>query len=579
MRDGVELSVDLWRPVVPEGMKVPVILSLTPYHVLYRALDPVSETDLPGGDAAYFVPRGYAYARADVRGTYLSGGCWDYGGLKERQDGYDLVEWLGTRAWSNGKVAMTGASYDGTTANAAAVEAPPHLATIVPVSAISRWWGYAYQQGARSSYSGESADIDPPSDTPTDFMFLYGGTPPPDPAALSAPQQIAMRWNLCDRVQQTLHGYDTEPDYDDFWKERDYLRLADRVKVPVLVTHGQLDFNVKTWEGTQWFQALDTEKVMVIGQWPHASPRGNFPGWDNFLRRWFERWLLGQENGIEDEPAVRVQTNDRVWRSQETWGPTRTDHVFLAPNQPITIVDDGLLTESEMLRGVGAGTRFIRVPLLDTSDLRLAGRPVLNLVGSASLPSTHFVAVLCDVGPDGACSVVSRAFLNARYKDSLEQGKDLVPNAVYTFKLEFIDKDHIVAPGHHLELLIASSSNTWVLPDELRSQNTIYTGNSWVDLPLITTPTSTEVSAPAKLASGQGFTATLRVLAGQVPAAGVPVAVTWRGETFQATTDAQGEARVSFTAPSAGGEEVLTATFRGNRRLDPSGASTTLAVG
>src|SRR5687767_5506232 len=244
MRDGVELSVDLWRPVVPEGMKVPVILTLTPYHVLNRALDPLNETDLPPGDGAYYVPRGYAYAVADVRGTYLSGGCWDYGGIKERQDGYDIVEWFGTRDWSNGKVAMTGASYDGTTANAAAVEQPPHLATIVPISSISRWWGYAYQQGARSSYSGESADIDPPSDTPTDFMFAYGFLPPPSPDALTAAQQVAMRWNLCDRVEQTLHGYDTEPDYDAFWKARDYLRRADQVEVPVLVAHGFLDFNV-----------------------------------------------------------------------------------------------------------------------------------------------------------------------------------------------------------------------------------------------------------------------------------------------------------------------------------------------
>jgi len=201
MRDDVELSVDIWRPVTPKGVKVPVILSLTPYHVLYRALD-TNETNLPSGDAETFVPEGYAYARGDVRGTYNSGGCWDYGGIKERHDGYDLVEWLGTRGWSNGRVAMTGASYDGTTANAAAVEQPPHLATIIPVSAISRWWGYAYQQGARSTYSGESLDIDPPSDTPADFMFLYGGTPPLDPFALTHAQQIAMRWNLCDRVEK-----------------------------------------------------------------------------------------------------------------------------------------------------------------------------------------------------------------------------------------------------------------------------------------------------------------------------------------------------------------------------------------
>ena len=484
MRDGVELSVDIWRPVTPKGVEVPVILSLTPYHSLYYALDR-NETDLPGGDAALFVPKGYAYARADVRGTYNSGGCWDYGGIKERHDGYDLVEWLGTRAWSNGRVAMTGASYDGTTANAAAVENPPHLATIVPVSAISRWWGYAYQQGARSSYSGESVDADPPSDTPTDFMFAYGFLPPPDPGALGHAEQVAMRWNLCDRVEKALKGYDTEPDYDAFWKERDYLRLADRVKVPVLVTHGQLDFNVKTWEGTAWFQALDTEKALVMGQWPHASPRGNYPDWDQFLEKWFERWLYGVRNGVENEPAVRVQTNDRKWHLQETWGDTDNDiYGVNLRGGKFTYLDDGALTESEMLRGSGEGDRYVRVKVPDSSGIRIEGRPVLHLSAESDSTSTHFVAVLCDVGPNGSCDVISRAFLNARYNSSLAKGKDIEPGRRYTFDLEFIDKDHVVAKDHHLELLIGSSSNTWVFPDENRAQNTLYLDASSMDLPI-----------------------------------------------------------------------------------------------
>jgi X-Pro dipeptidyl-peptidase len=481
MRDGVELSVDIWRPVTPKGVRVPVILSLTPYHVLYVALDP-RETDLPSGDAALFVPKGYAYARADVRGTYNSGGCWDYGGIKERHDGYDLVEWLGKRPWSNGRVAMTGASYDGTTANAAAVERPPHLATIVPVSAISRWWGYAYQQGARSTYSGESADIDPPSDTPTDFMFAYGFLPPPDPGSLTHAQQIAMRWDLCDRVEKFLAGYSTQPDYNAFWKERDYLRMADRVEVPVLVAHGLLDFNVKTWEGTAWFQALRGEKAMVLGQWPHASPRGGYPEWDLFLERWFERWLYGVRNGVENEPAVRVQTNDREWHVQDDWGPSRRLKLPLR-GQEFTFVDDGALTESEMLRGIGSG-RYTRVEVPKSSGVRISGRPVLHLSAASDSPSTHFVAVLCDVGPGGACSVISRAFMNARYRDGFEKGKDLEPNKRYSFDLEFIDKDHIVAKDHHLELIISSSSNTWVAPDERRATNTLRLSKSWLELPV-----------------------------------------------------------------------------------------------
>lgn len=470
MRDGVELSADIYRPVTPKGVKVPVILNLTPYHVLNRALDR-NEEDLPSGDAALFVPKGYAYVRADVRGTYNSGGCWDYGGIKEREDGYDLVEWLGTRPWSNGKVAMTGGSYDGTTANAAAIENPPHLATIIPISAISRWWGYAYQQGARSLYSGESVDIDPPSDTPADFMFAYGGLPPPDPALVTQAQQIAMRWNLCDRVSQTEHGYSSEPDYDRFWKERDYLRRAHKVKVPALITHGQLDFNVKTWEGTQWFEALRGEKLLLVGQWAHASPRGRYAEWDLLLERWLERWLYGVKNGVEKGPSVLVQGADDEWYSRSEWA-SKKKRTFDLSGGEFRYTDDGLLTESEMIRGVGQGRRYIRVDLEDATDLWIQGRPVLRLRASSDSTSTHFVAVLCDVGPSGACGqVISRAFMNARYHAGLGKGRDLEPGKTYTFPLEFIDKDYIVEPGHHLALLIGSSSTSWVVPDQQRATN------------------------------------------------------------------------------------------------------------
>ena len=482
MRDGVELSVDVWRPVTPKSVKVPVILTLTPYHSLYYGLDP-NERDLPSGDAQLFVPKGYAFARADVRGTWASGGCWDYGGIKERHDGYDLVEWLGTRKWSNGKVAMTGGSYDGTTANAGAIERPPHLATIVPISAISRWWGYAYQQGARSSYSGESADIDPPSDTPLDFMFAYGFVPPPDPVTVTSAQQISMRWNVCDRVEQTLKGYSTEPDYDAFWRERDYLRRAGRVNVPVLISHGLLDFNVKTWEGTAWFEALRTPKMMVLGQFAHASPRGRYPEWDALLERWYERWLYGVKNGVEREPALRVQSSDDTWRHEKAWGDTKP-FVRRPSGGEFTYVDDGALTESEMLRGVGAGTRYVRVEVPGSSGIRIQGRPVLHLVAASDQPSTHFVAILCDVGPDGRCSVISRAFMNARYRKGLEKGRDLEPGMRYTFPLEFIDKDHVVAPDHHLEVIVASSSDTWVFPDERRARNTLFLDKTRLAIPV-----------------------------------------------------------------------------------------------
>jgi len=503
MRDGVKLSVEMWRPVVPAGTKVPVLLHLTPYHALSPAH---GGQTLPMVDGAELVHRGYAFVFADVRGTWASGGCWDYGGPKERHDGYDLVEWLGTRSWTNGRVAMMGVSYPGTTPMATAVERPPHLAAIVPISGISRWYGYAYQQGVRSAYSGEDADVDPPSDTPADFMAVYGGAPPPDPAALTDTQQTAMRWDVCDRVEQTLHGYSTQPDYDAFWKARDHLRLADRVKAPMLIAHGLLDFNVKTWESTAFFERVRAPKMMVLGQWPHAYPGSYYAQWDALLERWLARWLYGVRNDVEKEPPVHVQTNDGVWHLQKDWGRRATvARSFGLEGSGGSVFDDGLLTESEVLRGVGEGVRWLRVPVSGSAGpLRFGGRPVLRLRASIDRPSTHVTAVLCDVDATGACTVVSRAFLDTRYRRGLERAEPMVPGRAEVLPLELIDKDWVVKPGHRLELRIATASTTWVVSDTNHATLTPDLAGSDLVLPLYATTTSLPGREPSPPLPGPG---------------------------------------------------------------------------
>jgi hypothetical protein len=74
--------------------------------------------------------------------------------------------------------------------------------------------------------------------------------------------------------------------------------------------------------------------------------------------------------------------------------------------------------------------------------------------------------------------------MNARYRDGLTKGKDLAPNKRYGFDLEFIDKDVVIPTDHHLEVVIASSSNTWVAPDESRATNTIFLGDSYLEVPI-----------------------------------------------------------------------------------------------
>ena len=131
---------EIVRPIGADGEPVddvPVILTYTPYGDLYQ---PLNEGDSPAldGVAEYFVPRGYARAMFDLIGCRNSGGYYDYGGIRERLSGKELVEALAGFGWTNGNVGMIGGSYDGTTQYAAAIEDPDGLEAIVPQVAIDR---------------------------------------------------------------------------------------------------------------------------------------------------------------------------------------------------------------------------------------------------------------------------------------------------------------------------------------------------------------------------------------------------------------------------------------------------------
>lgn len=102
MRDGVELGAILYRPDEPG--KFPAIVLRTPY-------------DAAKDDANMELPRkaakqGYLVFFVDVRGRYSSEGEFE-AYRNEKQDGYDVIEWIGQSVYCNGKVGTYGISYRG----------------------------------------------------------------------------------------------------------------------------------------------------------------------------------------------------------------------------------------------------------------------------------------------------------------------------------------------------------------------------------------------------------------------------------------------------------------------------------
>ena len=182
------------------------------------------------------------------------------------------MNFLSAQPWTNGKVAMIGGSYDGTTATMVAARGAdaPGLAAIVPIAGISRWYGYAYGDGVRYFLNSERP-TDEGVDTPLAFDFGLARTPPTDPSDPLFAEKLASRANPCESADHTVKGYDRTPDYDAFWLERDYRKDAANITAAALVAHGWQDYNVKQEEGLDLYRALTNTAFKRLYMW-QAGP-------------------------------------------------------------------------------------------------------------------------------------------------------------------------------------------------------------------------------------------------------------------------------------------------------------------
>ena len=57
-----------------------------------------------------------------------------------------------------------------------------------------------------------------------------------------------------------MEAYSRNPDYDGFWRERDYRKDAKDFRAAVLLAHGWRDFNVKQEEATELFRRLPVDR-------------------------------------------------------------------------------------------------------------------------------------------------------------------------------------------------------------------------------------------------------------------------------------------------------------------------------
>jgi uncharacterized protein len=310
MRDGVRLKADVFRP--QDGGTFPAILNLGPYQKDKLWVVPDTLEEPPNEwmnwetiNPNWWVPRGYAAVRIDGRGTGKSPGQYDAWSLAEAVDFYDAIEWAAAQPWCNGKIGLLGISYFAINQWFVANLRPPSLKAIIP------WEGFAdlYRDAL---YHGGILSL---------FMTNWYTAHMLHHVLGRAAQHVADGWQV-----NTLH----------FWLHNNLDSGAfcgsqaqwDKIDVPM--------FSVGNWSGmglhlrgnTEAFmRAASPHKKLRIHLGSHVHPFYTEDGRRDQIR-FFDYWLKGIDNGVMDEPpvklAIRKGADAFEWRSEHEWPLART---------------------------------------------------------------------------------------------------------------------------------------------------------------------------------------------------------------------------------------------------------------
>jgi pimeloyl-ACP methyl ester carboxylesterase len=128
LRDGTRIAARMWLPEDAERSPVPVILEYLPY----RKGDGTAIDDATRH--RYFAGHGFAAIRVDMRGSGDSEGLLvDEYSRTELNDAVELIGWLASQPWCNGRVGMMGISWGGFNGLQVAARRPPALKAVITI--------------------------------------------------------------------------------------------------------------------------------------------------------------------------------------------------------------------------------------------------------------------------------------------------------------------------------------------------------------------------------------------------------------------------------------------------------------
>ncbi|MBS1542981.1 MAG: CocE/NonD family hydrolase [Bacteroidetes bacterium] len=452
MRDGIKLGAILYRP---EGdQKHPAIVYRTPYGV--DDYDAYAEFPLKAAR------QGYMVFLVDVRGRLRSEGEFE-AYRNEKQDGYEVIEWVGKHPFCTGKVGTYGGSYPGIVQWLAMSQAPPHLAAAAPEMSPVGSHHFMYYGGA---FSHPWLDWFMPYILADKRKRANDMSGPWDdePATEEWEHSDRRKWYayrpladipILKKYAPEYYQWLSHPDSSAWWNFLNVEGDFSKFNNPVLLLSGWYDASYGPEGVSRGFNRMMKESPsetakrqtrMVLGPWNHTSLNmrktkfgevnfGTNAGfdYDAELLKWYDG-ILKEGMGGSQLPKVSIFTmGENKWHSESEWPLARSvnqsfylhsngaaasdknegrlsvtlpsnespDTYVFDPSNPFWDVSYEKSYPYDQRNNESRSDVAVYTSAILDKDLEVTGELIADLYVSSSAPDTDFSFTLCDVFPDG----------------------------------------------------------------------------------------------------------------------------------------------------------------------------------
>jgi len=493
LRDGVQIYVDIFRPDA-EG-EFPALVTWSAYGKEKQSLSyppQVYESRFHDGnveaaDYEFLVPRGYALLIPDPRGVGQSDGEYicPYS-VEEATDLYDVVEWAAEQPWCNGNVGLIGYSYFGMIQPICAALHPPHLKAIAPWAVPADWYRNCYNDGVLNTFyhrlftdiktSGKAVSVLKRT-LPREELDRLVKAAKDDP---DLKQYVAV-YQILDYPDKNPVLFDVmlQPHDGPFYWERSPYRVYDRIKIPAYfgVTWGP-PFNEHVRGAFKNYLGVDVPKKLIIMSTRSAEPRYLEP---EEQVRWFDHWLKGVDNGIMDEPPIKIWVTQRgEYRYENEWPLARTKWAkfYLRTFGRLTTEPDRWSAPPDAFAHVPPNVtltphslKYTTAPLPE--DTEVTGPVALYLYAAIDQDDANWHAQISDVDATGKARLVTNGWLKASHRaiDKVRSRLPWLPEHLHTedavepvvpceineYAMELIPCCNVFFRGHRIQLEISSN--------------------------------------------------------------------------------------------------------------------------